>query len=758
MKRIYYILTLIVALLSASIDVKARGYDPDSEWSSEYSNSAIFYISLVGSDGQSVAGNYANEGYLVGAYLNGELRGSGTVSLNTGIIQVRVWGDASESGLVQFRAQVGNIEYELGSVDVNFGNDPTFGTPSQPYQLTFIPVTGVTAEDVEVTVGQTANIIWDFLPENHSTVLTPMEMYFNSNFNIFSFNPEVPSVTGISQGRGDVFMTVGPEGSNSPFSTTFYVTVLIEEINVESISAGESGTDITLWVGDFYSPDYNIQPENATNKNVTLAVADPTILNLFMGNGRGYVQAIKAGTTTLTVTTEDGGLTLVYNITVLQAPTSIRLKDEYLDENGRLTIVRDTKFEFTADMFEVTPADAYFDITTLKFISYNETIGEALAGLWVIDGHTIIGFTPYNRYQLEYKYNAITYELSGSVFVNVQDLISFNTGWNWVGIPYKLSVADINDGTKGNLTEARSKSAFVYNDVSFGLFGDLFEFEPSNGYKVKFGQAANLITDITNDDTNDFPNTEYSVTTKKGWNWIGNALPRAIALEDLMGEVFDGDIVKTLDGIAEYTDGEGWSQNLVIGEHEGFLYKATDNNLQITMDPIFCLDSEEYTSAIINGTSGSHGVKAQGFWHYDVGAYPNNMGIIAVNDVLADDSRYTIGAFVGDECRGQGTLQKGKWFIVAHGQGGEQVSLRVYDRLTGKMYDLDIEGSESIIFTEMAGSAKAPLQLGMPEVDGIAGLRSSASTSGTVFNLAGQRLDTLQKGINIVDGKKVLVR
>ena len=40
--------------------------------------------------------------------------------------------------------------------------------------------------------------------------------------------------------------------------------------------------------------------------------------------------------------------------------------------------------------------------------------------------------------------------------------------------------------------------------------------------------------------------------------------------------------------------------------------------------------------------------------------------------------------------------------------------------------------------------------------DGIAELTSSSSIHKPIFNLAGQRINNMQKGINIVNGKKVL--
>ena len=43
-------------------------------------------------------------------------------------------------------------------------------------------------------------------------------------------------------------------------------------------------------------------------------------------------------------------------------------------------------------------------------------------------------------------------------------------------------------------------------------------------------------------------------------------------------------------------------------------------------------------------------------------------------------------------------------------------------------------------------------------VDGIEGVELLNNLSGDIFNLNGQKLQNVQKGINIINGKKVLVK
>lgn len=80
-----------------------------------------------------------------------------------------------------------------------------------------------------------------------------------------------------------------------------------------------TGVEITnttasaLTVGDKLTLTAKVTPTNATNKNVTWKSSDSTVASV---NSSGVVTALKAGTSTITVTTQDGGYTAQYTLTV----------------------------------------------------------------------------------------------------------------------------------------------------------------------------------------------------------------------------------------------------------------------------------------------------------------------------------------------------------------------------------------------------------------------------------------------------------
>lgn len=63
---------------------------------------------------------------------------------------------------------------------------------------------------------------------------------------------------------------------------------------------------VELEVGGTYTLTVNVLPEDATNKNVTYQIKDPTIVKMGGSTGR-TVQGLKEGSTEITATTEDGG-------------------------------------------------------------------------------------------------------------------------------------------------------------------------------------------------------------------------------------------------------------------------------------------------------------------------------------------------------------------------------------------------------------------------------------------------------------------
>lgn len=79
-----------------------------------------------------------------------------------------------------------------------------------------------------------------------------------------------------------------------------------------------NNTELTLKIGETAKLVATITPEDATNKNVTWESSDPSVVSV---DAEGNIKALKEGTATITVTTEEGKFTATAKITVKKAET-----------------------------------------------------------------------------------------------------------------------------------------------------------------------------------------------------------------------------------------------------------------------------------------------------------------------------------------------------------------------------------------------------------------------------------------------------
>ncbi len=77
------------------------------------------------------------------------------------------------------------------------------------------------------------------------------------------------------------------------------------DVLVSSISLGRISTAIK--VGESKTISYSVSPSNATNKEVKIEIADPSVASYTLGNSNAItIKGLKAGETSITVTAKDG--------------------------------------------------------------------------------------------------------------------------------------------------------------------------------------------------------------------------------------------------------------------------------------------------------------------------------------------------------------------------------------------------------------------------------------------------------------------
>jgi LPXTG-motif cell wall-anchored protein len=168
-----------------------------------------------------------------------------------------------------------------------------------------VPVKGITLSDTDLKLTRDQEVPLDF-------AISPTNAT-NKNVTWSSSDPSVATVDPTGKvkavGIGNAVVTATTEDGRK--TATCSITVANQVIPVTSVSLNK--TENTLSVGDTETLIATVNPNNATNKNVTwtsgnasVATVDPT----------GKVKAVGIGNAVITATSEDGKKTATYNVTV----------------------------------------------------------------------------------------------------------------------------------------------------------------------------------------------------------------------------------------------------------------------------------------------------------------------------------------------------------------------------------------------------------------------------------------------------------
>ena len=173
-----------------------------------------------------------------------------------------------------------------------------------------IPVTSVSLDQtkIELTEGDELTLTATVKPDEAA----------NKNVSWSSSNSSVATVTdGVVTAikAGTATITVRTDDGNK--TATCEVTVKAKSISVESVSLDKTSVELTE--GDETTLRATVKPDNASNKGVTWSSSNKAVATV----ADGKVTAIKAGTTTITVTTDDGNMTATCKVTVRAKSISV---------------------------------------------------------------------------------------------------------------------------------------------------------------------------------------------------------------------------------------------------------------------------------------------------------------------------------------------------------------------------------------------------------------------------------------------------
>lgn len=307
-------------------------------------------------------------------------------------------------------------------------------------------------------------------------------------------------------------------------------------------------------------------------------------------------------------------------------------------------------------------------------------------------------------------------------------------GWKWASL-YGGDVSwNSPEYELGNVVEEiRSEDALLHNDPEYGYFGDIYSLETGECYKIKVKEEEPGLLDLRIMYTGGYEDMRTHRQIVPMWNWLGNPyqydhdINSVFSTEDTYVNKFNvGDrIVSKDDGFAEY-NGEKWTGTLTT-LHAGLGYMYFNAGSENVDMEYLREGSMPQGTPVMNAPQ-----HKQSVWTYNSAPFADNMTIVADlgNDYSAE--RFTVGAFVGDECRGEGEMIDGKCFITVHADKGETISFKLHDAVSGEMRTIN----EQMPFAKMAGSLRAPQRL---------------TVGGIVTGITAA--DIASSGIAVVDGQ-----
>jgi len=365
--------------------------------------------------------------------------------------------------------------------------------------------------------------------------------------------------------------------------------------------------------------------------------------------------------------------------------------------------------------------------------------------------------------------------------LSVNSIMNLASGWNWVSLysvdPVEMSVPLLNDDgvtyqdwVVNDIQEIRTQLDNVYNDPTYGMFGDVEIIDVAEGmHKIRTFKATSFDAGTYTDGAL----LSYK-EIHKGYNWINNPYQLDLTLSQIASAFKNtpvaGDQIIGKDGFVEY-NGTNWegAADFLLKAGKGYIYYSkagSQYDLTFNKNVTYVVDAKTNTSVLSVAPAGASSkplskVRKNQLWAYDDSKFSDNMAIVASVSGVDNIESYSIGAFVGDECRGEGKVsESGKMFISVAGKSGEKVSFKLLNKETGEITDVN----ETLNYSLKSGSLESPVCLSAGEeataIVSVAEMDSESITA--IHDITGRRVNTMTSGIYLVtynqNGRNVTIK
>ncbi len=203
-----------------------------------------------------------------------------------------------------------NYVWQVQGVDCDGNGSTTDWSSASFTTLDGILVESITADDVTVTVGETANITnLEVLPAD----ATNPAVTYTSNDETIATVTDAGVVTGVAVGTTTITISA-TDGSNVRTD----INVTVNGIDVTEITA----EDVTVVNGETATISYTVDPTNATDQSVTFTSANTAIATV---DADGVVTGVSVGATTITITSvSNPEVTTEITVTVTSNPNAVQ--------------------------------------------------------------------------------------------------------------------------------------------------------------------------------------------------------------------------------------------------------------------------------------------------------------------------------------------------------------------------------------------------------------------------------------------------
>lgn len=332
--------------------------------------------------------------------------------------------------------------------------------------------------------------------------------------------------------------------------------------------------------------------------------------------------------------------------------------------------------------------------------------------------------------------------------LNQEFTLNESEGWNWSSHIFGIAIKADNFTLPDNIIRILSQIEEMYRDPIIGWTGKISDISAAQSLKVFTDGSADITL------TGDIFNPKHdAIVLNKGWNWIGYPLDKEMTLDDALANLKaeEGDIISNLaNGFSTYTNG-AWNGDIsTMVPGQGYQYKSASDKSFYYNNVRLCESKPAASKAIEPNYTP---------WEVDVHAHPSLMCIVAEvydGNAPAIDGAYTVGAFVGEECRGIGKYVNGKIFLTVHGGNvaSEQVRFVAIENASGKFIDIK---EQTEFKSDALGTAKSPFRMTFATPTAINGISDGSASSSEVYNLGGQKVKEADgNGVYIIGEKKIM--